>query len=69
MAITNPIFNLRIPPELKSQLDIRAKESGRSVTAEIIKAIESHLNNQPIGIEAEIKILKERMAEIEKKIS
>ena len=40
MAITNPIFNLRIPPDLKAKLEIRSKSAGRSITAEIIKLIE-----------------------------
>lgn len=44
MARTDPLFNLRIPLELKTQLEIRAKDSGRSITAEIIKLIEEGIS-------------------------
>lgn len=63
MASQLPIFNLRIPPDLKSQLEVRAKSMGRSITAEIIKLIEDGINNDssnvPVEFEKRLASLKE----------
>lgn len=36
MARTDPVFNLRMPQEMKDQLTERAKGNGRSINAEIL---------------------------------
>jgi len=36
MARTDPQFNLRVPIELKQQVEEAAKESGRSINAEAV---------------------------------
>lgn len=43
MARTDPQLNIRIPADLKQRLEAAAKESGRSVTSEIITRLESTL--------------------------
>lgn len=48
MARTDPQLNLRIPIELKEQIEESAKNSGRSTTAEIINAIDFYLKRQMV---------------------
>jgi len=40
MARTDPQFNLRVPIELKQQVENAAKESGRSINAEAVFRLE-----------------------------
>jgi len=40
MARTDPQFNLRVPQELKQQVENAAKESGRSINAEAVFRLE-----------------------------
>ncbi|CAI3110726.1 hypothetical protein MWMV17_MWMV17_00641 [Acinetobacter calcoaceticus] len=40
MARTDPQFNLRVPQELKQQVEDAAKESGRSINAEAVHRLE-----------------------------
>ncbi len=44
MARTDPQINFRLPQELKSRIELSAKENGRSVTQEVISRIESTYN-------------------------
>lgn len=48
MARTDPSFNLRIPPSLKEKLEIEAKSSGRTITAEIIKRLDDSFGENKI---------------------
>lgn len=58
MARSDPQFNLRIPQELKEQIEKSAKDDGRSVNAQAVHLLQSGLKNQkpptqiiaPIGI-------------------
>jgi predicted DNA-binding protein len=43
MARSDPQLNIRIPLELKERVESAAKESGRSVTSEILKRLEASL--------------------------
>ena len=43
MARSDPQLNIRIPLELKERVELAAKESGRSVTSEILKRLEASL--------------------------
>ncbi|EKN5087805.1 Arc family DNA-binding protein [Yersinia enterocolitica] len=40
MARNDPQFNVRMPADLKEKLTTLAEENGRSINAEIVKAIE-----------------------------
>ncbi|MVT28158.1 Arc family DNA-binding protein [Acidovorax citrulli] len=40
MKQTDPQYKLRIPPDLKEQIETAAKESGRSMNAEIVARLE-----------------------------
>ncbi|PZN83754.1 MAG: hypothetical protein DM484_03870 [Candidatus Methylumidiphilus alinenensis] len=46
MARTDPQLNIRIPSELKAQLEASAKTSGRSVTAELIVRLEESFRSE-----------------------
>jgi len=45
MARTDPQFNLRVPQELKQQVEDAAKESGRSINAEAVFRLEQSFRN------------------------
>jgi len=59
MARTDPQVNFRIPAELKDKLDNAAKESGRTLTAELILRLESTFLDaeQPHNLQSKIKSL------------
>lgn len=40
MARTDPVFNLRMPSEMKDKIAERAKLNGRSINAEIIQMLD-----------------------------
>jgi len=40
MARTDPVFNLRMPLEMKDELAERAKKNGRSLNAEIVQVLD-----------------------------
>lgn len=40
MARTDPVFNLRMPVDMKDKIADRAKSNGRSINAEIIQMLE-----------------------------
>lgn len=46
MARTDPQFNLRVPIELKQQVENAAKESGRSINAEAVFRLEQSFKNE-----------------------
>lgn len=46
MARTDPQFNLRVPIELKQQVENAAKESGRSINAEAVFRLEQSFRNE-----------------------
>lgn len=39
MARSDPVFNLRMPPEMKEKIAERAKNNGRSLNAEIVQML------------------------------
>ena len=45
MARTDPQFNLRVPAELKLQVEEAAKLSGRSINAEAVYRLEQSFKN------------------------
>lgn len=45
MARTDPQFNLRVPAELKQQVEEAAKLSGRSINAEAVYRLEQSFQN------------------------
>ncbi|MCG9494265.1 Arc family DNA-binding protein [Acinetobacter pittii] len=58
MARTDPQFNLRVPQELKQQVEDAAKESGRSINAEAVHRLEeSFLRATNSSSQADIKII------------
>lgn len=44
MSRTSPVFNLRMPPDLKEQITAQAETNKRSINAEIVAAIELSLS-------------------------
>ncbi|MGU3290211.1 Arc family DNA-binding protein [Acinetobacter radioresistens] len=52
MARTDPQFNLRVPQELKQQVEDAAKESGRSINAEAVFRLEQSFRNEMGGLES-----------------
>ena len=52
MARTDPQFNLRIPIELKQQVENAAKESGRSINAEAVFRLEKSFKNEVEDLES-----------------
>ncbi len=46
MARTDPQTNLRLPPELKQQLQQKADENKRSFNGEIVHRLESSLKQE-----------------------
>ena len=40
MARTDPVFNLRMPVDMKDKIADRAKSNGRSINAEIIQMLD-----------------------------
>lgn len=58
MARTDPQFNLRVPQELKQQVEDAAKESGRSINAEAVHRLEeSFLRATNSSSQANVKII------------
>jgi len=52
MARTDPQFNLRVPIELKQQVENAAKESGRSINAEAVFRLEQSFRNEIENLES-----------------
>ncbi len=52
MARTDPQFNLRVPQELKQQVEDAAKESGRSINAEAVFRLEQSFRNEMGNLES-----------------
>ena len=52
MARTDPQFNLRVPIELKQQVENAAKESGRSINAEAVFRLEQSFRNDVGDLES-----------------
>lgn len=52
MARTDPQFNLRVPIELKQQVENAAKESGRSINAEAVFRLEQSFRNNVGDLES-----------------
>lgn len=46
MARTDPVFNLRMPLEMKDALVEKAKKNGRSLNAEIVQILENELREE-----------------------
>ncbi len=61
MARTDPVFNLRMPSELKDLVAERAKENGRSINAELVFLI-----NRAMQLDSEIDTLVSKHLESEK---
>lgn len=59
MARTDPQFNLRVPQELKQQVEDAAKESGRSINAEAVYRLEESFlwKNNFNNIQADVRII------------
>jgi predicted DNA-binding protein len=47
MARDDPHFRLRLPADLKTRIEDTAKESGRSVNAEIVQRLDASFQPQP----------------------
>lgn len=72
MARTDPQINFRLPKQLKDKIEQSAKDNGRSVTQEVIAAIEQSYSKQSelmqntellkaiADLKAEIQSLKEK---------
>ncbi|MCA6971223.1 Arc family DNA-binding protein [Pectobacterium carotovorum] len=43
MSRTSPVFNLRMPPEIKEKITAQAEANKRSINAEIVAAVELSL--------------------------
>jgi hypothetical protein len=52
MARTDPQFNLRVPIELKQQVENAARESGRSINAEAVFRLEQSFRNEVGDLES-----------------
>ena len=50
MARSDPQVNFRIPQQLKEKLEQSAKESGRSITSELVTRLEQSFTNQSANI-------------------
>lgn len=47
MARSDPQFNLRIPQELKEQIEKSAKDDGRSINAQAVYLLQKGLEQSP----------------------
>ena len=47
MARSDPQFNLRIPQELKDQIEKSAKDDGRSINAQAVYLLQKGLEQSP----------------------
>lgn len=52
MARTDPVFNLRMPSEVKEEITERAKRNGRSLNAEILQILEDAIEAERSGFPA-----------------
>jgi hypothetical protein len=52
MARTDPQFNLRVPTELKQQVEDAAKESGRSINAEAVYRLGQSFEQKLVSLES-----------------
>lgn len=52
MARTDPQFNLRVPVDLKQQVENAAKKSGRSINAEAVFRLEQSFRQEIGGLES-----------------
>lgn len=52
MARTDPVFNLRMPLDMKDELAERAKRNGRSLNAEILQILEDSIAAEKTGFPA-----------------
>ncbi|WP_151805372.1 Arc family DNA-binding protein [Acinetobacter junii] len=53
MARTDPQINIRVPAELKKELELMAVENGRSLNAEVVLRLEQSFNPAPSGLSRE----------------
>lgn len=71
MARTDPVFNLRMPVDLKDKVTERSKQNGRSINSEIVAAIELALvapGGKDNKIAEEVSEILERVKCIEKNV-
>lgn len=54
MARSDPQLNIRMPSALKDRLEEAAKESGRSVTQELIYRLEQSLDDRPVQSQKDV---------------
>lgn len=63
MARTDPQINIRVPVELKKELELLAVKNGRSLNAEVVLRLEQSISNKestqvissnPLGLESYI---------------
>lgn len=52
MARTDPVFNLRMPLEMKEEISERSKRNGRSLNAEILQILEDAIEAERTGFPA-----------------
>lgn len=64
MARSDPQVNFRIPQELKEKLEQSAKESGRSITSELVTRLEQSF--QPTNGIDQDKLITQLIAEVGK---
>ena len=67
MARTDPQINFRLPKQLKDKIEQSAKDNGRSVTQEVIAAIEQGYarQNEPVQTTDLLKAIADLKAEIQ----
>jgi predicted HicB family RNase H-like nuclease len=63
MARTDPIFRLRVPPELVERFRKRAAANGRSMAQEIVIALEAALDQ-----ESDVEVVKDVLATVWKRV-
>jgi polyhydroxyalkanoate synthesis regulator phasin len=61
----DPVFAIRMPADLKEQLQRAADESGRSMTKEILLRLSQSFTHDPAELEARIEALEEQMRELQ----
>jgi len=68
MARTDPQFNLRVPQELKQQVENAARESGRSINAEAVFRLEQSFKSgigdlESVPLEKLLAVVMKRLGE------
>ncbi|UYC12860.1 Arc family DNA-binding protein [Xanthomonas sp. CFBP 8445] len=68
MAVNDPHFKIRLPADLKAQLEKAAEENGRSVTAEIVHRLRRYEDIDAAGLEALVRVSVKKIEELQELI-